>query len=133
MVLYLIFIQKPDAMLLGHSRTIFLEHVKKEKMLKLIKLDTKILSDNIVSYDKGDQLNMVLEQIRDLVSKKFKVAADKVTLETRLREDLNVDSLDAVELVMELEDVFDIKIQDDEAQALKTVGDIVNFVSAKKA
>ncbi len=71
---------------------------------------------------------MVLEQIRDLVSKKFKVAADKVTLETRLREDLN-----AVELVMELEDVFDIKIQDDEAQALKTVGDIVNFVSAKKA
>lgn len=91
------------------------------------------MSDNIVSYDKGDQLNMVLEQIRDLVSKKFKVAADKVTLETRLREDLNVDSLDAVELVMELEDVFDIKIQDDEAQALKTVGDIVNFVSAKKA
>ena len=76
---------------------------------------------------------MVIDQIREVVSKKFKVAADKVTLETRLREYLNVYSLDAVELVMELEDVFDVKIQDDEAQALKTVGDIVNFISAKKA
>lgn len=76
---------------------------------------------------------MVIDQIRDVVSKKFKVDANKVTLETRLREDLNVDSLDAVELVMELEDVFDVKIQDDEAQALKTVGDIVNFITAKKA
>jgi acyl carrier protein len=76
---------------------------------------------------------MVLEQIRDVVSKKFKVAPETVTEATRLREDLNVDSLDAVELIMELEDTFNIKIADDEAQSLKSIGDIVTFVSGKVA
>jgi acyl carrier protein len=74
---------------------------------------------------------MVLEKIRDVVSKKFKVAPEKVNLQTRLREDLNVDSLDAVELIMELEDTFKVKIADDEAQTLKTIGDIVNFLTPK--
>lgn len=74
---------------------------------------------------------MVLEKIREVVAKKFKVAPEKVTLETRLREDLNVDSLDAVELIMELEDTFKVKIADDEAQQLKSIGDIVNFLTPK--
>lgn len=74
---------------------------------------------------------MILEKIRDVVSKKFKVAPEKVNLQTRLREDLNVDSLDAVELIMELEDTFKVKIADDEAQTLKTIGDIVNFLTPK--
>jgi acyl carrier protein len=74
---------------------------------------------------------MVLEKIRDVVTKKFKVAPEKVNLQTRLREDLNVDSLDAVELIMELEDTFKVKIADDEAQTLKTIGDIVNFLTQK--
>jgi acyl carrier protein len=74
---------------------------------------------------------MVLEKIRDVVTKKFKVAPEKVNLQTRLREDLNVDSLDAVELIMELEDTFKVKIADDEAQTLKTIGDIVNFLTPK--
>jgi acyl carrier protein len=74
---------------------------------------------------------MVLERIQDVVAKKFKVQKEKVTLQTRLREDLNVDSLDAVELIMELEDSFKIKISDDEAQQLKTIGDIVNFLTPK--
>jgi acyl carrier protein len=76
---------------------------------------------------------MLLEQIRDLVAKKFKVQADKVNDTTRLREDLNVDSLDAVELIMELEDTYKIKISDDDAQKLKTVGDIVTYLSTKVA
>jgi acyl carrier protein len=74
---------------------------------------------------------MVLEKIREVVAKKFKVAPEKVTLQTRLREDLNVDSLDAVELIMELEDTFKVKIADDEAQQLKSIGDIVNFLTPK--
>jgi len=74
---------------------------------------------------------MVLEKIRDVVAKKFKVQPEKVTLATRLREDLNVDSLDAVELIMELEDTFKVKIADDEAQQLKTIGDIVTFITPK--
>ena len=74
---------------------------------------------------------MVLDKIRDVVVKKFKVQPEKVNVTTRLREDLNVDSLDAVELIMELEDTFNVKISDDEAQKLKTIGDIVNFIQPK--
>jgi acyl carrier protein len=74
---------------------------------------------------------MVLDKIRDVVVKKFKVQPQNVNVTTRLREDLNVDSLDAVELIMELEDTFNVKISDDEAQNLKTIGDIVNFIQPK--
>jgi acyl carrier protein len=74
---------------------------------------------------------MVLEKIKDVVVKRFKVPTEKVTLSTRLREDLNVDSLDAVQLIMDLEDLFNVRINDDEAQSFKTVGDIVKFVEAK--
>ena len=74
---------------------------------------------------------MVLNQIRDVVVKKFKVQPENVNAATRLREDLNVDSLDAVELIMELEDTFNVKISDDEAQKLKTIGDIVSFIEPK--
>ena len=74
---------------------------------------------------------MVLEKIKDVVVKRFKVPAEKVSTATKLREDLNVDSLDAVQLIMDLEDLFSISINDDEAQSFKTVGDIVTFVEAK--
>ncbi|MFZ9704347.1 MAG: acyl carrier protein [Bacilli bacterium] len=74
---------------------------------------------------------MVLEKIREVVAKKFKVQPQNVNESTRLREDLNVDSLDAVELIMELEDTFNVKIADDEAQKLKTIGDIVTFLTPK--
>jgi acyl carrier protein len=74
---------------------------------------------------------MVLDKIRDVVVKKFKVQPGNVSSTTRLREDLNVDSLDAVELIMELEDSFNVKISDDEAQKLKTIGDIVSFIEPK--
>jgi acyl carrier protein len=74
---------------------------------------------------------MVLDKIRDVVVKKFKVQPENVSDKTRLREDLNVDSLDAVELIMELEDTFNVKISDDEAQKLKTIGDIVSFIEPK--
>jgi acyl carrier protein len=74
---------------------------------------------------------MVLNKIREVVVKKFKVQPQNVNVGTRLREDLNVDSLDAVELIMELEDTFNVKISDDEAQKLKTIGDIVSFIEPK--
>ena len=74
---------------------------------------------------------MVLDKIRDVVVKKFKVQPENVSGATLLREDLNVDSLDAVELIMELEDTFNVKISDDEAQKLKTIGDIVSFIEPK--
>ncbi len=52
----------------------------------------------------------------------------KINKGSRFQEDLNADSLDQVELVMELEDAFDTDIPDEEAEKIKTVGDAVNFI-----
>jgi len=61
------------------------------------------------------------------------VDEDKVTMDARFQEDLETDSLDLVELVMTLEEQFAIKITDEEAAAIKTVGDAVDFVQTRIA
>ena len=61
------------------------------------------------------------------------IEADKVTAETTLREDLDLSSLQAVTLVMDLEDEFDITVEDEEIADLETVGDIFALISAKKS
>jgi acyl carrier protein len=53
---------------------------------------------------------------------------DRITLTTNLQEDLNADSLDAVEIIMSIEDEFNVEIPDDIAEELKTVEDIINFL-----
>lgn len=75
---------------------------------------------------------MILQQVTEIIAHDFHVKPETISLETRLREDLNVDSLDAVELIMTLEDKFGITIADSEATALKTVGDIVKYIESKK-
>jgi acyl carrier protein len=75
---------------------------------------------------------MVLTKIRQLLSKKFKVSEDKIKPETRLREDLNVDSLDAMDLVIALEEEFKLdKIADSDIANLKSVKDILNYLTSK--
>jgi len=76
---------------------------------------------------------MILDQVTSLIAKEYNVDAAKLAPSTRLVEDLNVDSLDAVELMMRIEDVFNFKISDQEAQTLKTVEDIVRLVTARTA
>lgn len=71
---------------------------------------------------------MVFETIKDLIVKQLSVAEDKVTKEARLAEDLGADSIDAVELIMEIETAFDIEVSDEEAQSVKTVGDLCTYV-----
>lgn len=74
----------------------------------------------------------MLEQIKKVLVESANVDAEKITMEASLKEDLAIDSLDAVELVLDLESAFDIKIEDDEIAALVTVGDIVKLVESKK-
>ena len=67
-----------------------------------------------------------------LISEATKVEESKITLETNLVDDLNLDSLDVVELMMKMEDEFGLEIPEEEAEKLRTVKDIVTYLSNKK-
>jgi acyl carrier protein len=73
----------------------------------------------------------VLTLVRDHLVTELEVSADKISLETRFREDLDADSLDLYELVMELEDRYGIRVSEEEAAEIQTVGDAVDFVTAR--
>lgn len=71
---------------------------------------------------------MVLEKVVELVASELSVSKEELNASTHLQNDLNADSLDAVELIMSVEEEFDIEIPDEAAQNLKTIGDLVSFI-----
>jgi acyl carrier protein len=71
------------------------------------------------------------ERIKDIIVDLLGVEPEKVTLEARFREDLEADSLDLVELIMEFEEQFGGTISDEDAQAIKTVGQVVAYVEQR--
>ena len=76
---------------------------------------------------------MVFDKVKEIIVDELHINPDKVTLEANLAEDLGADSLDAVELIMALEDEYGITIDDDEARKIKTVKDLVDYIEAQKA
>jgi acyl carrier protein len=70
----------------------------------------------------------VMQKVREHLSTELEVPAEKIQPETRFREDLDADSLDLYELVMELEDVYGVKVSEEEAAQIETVGQAVDFV-----
>jgi len=70
----------------------------------------------------------VFEEIKAIIEDLLGVDEDKITPEARLREDLEADSLDLVELIMAFEDKFGEEISDEEAQQITTIGEAVKFV-----
>ena len=75
----------------------------------------------------------VFERVKEVLTEQLGVDEGEITEEASFQEDLDADSLDLVELIMELEDQFGIKITDDEAQKLGTVGQAVDFVLAHQS
>lgn len=71
---------------------------------------------------------MVFEKIRDIIVDQLSVDESMVTVDTNITKDLEADSLDAVEIIMAIEDEFDIEIPDEEAEKFKLVGDLVKYV-----
>jgi acyl carrier protein len=73
-----------------------------------------------------------LERVTKIIVDRLGVDEADVTLEASFKEDLGADSLDVVELVMELEDEFDMEISDEDAEKIATVGDAVNYINSQQ-
>jgi len=73
----------------------------------------------------------VFERVRDYLAAELAVDADAVRESTRFKDDLNADSLHLVELLVELEDSYSIRIPDEEAAKMETVGAVVDFVASR--
>ena len=73
----------------------------------------------------------VEEKVRDIIVEQLGVAPDEVAPEASFIDDLCADSLDIVELVMSLEEEFDLEISDDDAEKIQTIGDAITYVDEK--
>ena len=71
---------------------------------------------------------MVLEKVKTILSEQFDVEEDSITLETNIADDLDADSLDVVDLIMSIEDEFEIEVAEEEAENIKTVGSLVKYI-----
>jgi len=74
----------------------------------------------------------LFEDVRDVVVEQLNVSPDEVKEESKFVEDLNADSLDVVELVMALEEKFEIEIPDEQAENISTVADAIKFIEDNK-
>lgn len=71
---------------------------------------------------------MVFEKVRDILVDQLDVEEERVTMDASITDDLGADSLDVVDLVMSLEEEFDVEIPDNQVENIKTVGDIVRYI-----
>ncbi|MBD5140986.1 MAG: acyl carrier protein [Oscillospiraceae bacterium] len=71
---------------------------------------------------------MVFDKVKEIIVEQLDVDADKVVTGANIQDDLGADSLDVVDLVMSLEEEFDIEIPDEAVENIKTVGDIVKYI-----
>lgn len=72
---------------------------------------------------------MIFDKIKKAIAEQIGIDEDSITLNSSFREDLNIDSIDLVELIMQLEEEYDIEFDDEQAETLKTVGDVVNYLN----
>lgn len=76
---------------------------------------------------------MSFEKVKSILVEELDLDAEDVTLESNIKEDLGADSLDMVDLIMSIEDEFEIKVAESDAASIKTVGDIVSYIEQQQA
>ena len=72
------------------------------------------------------------DRLKKIIAEQLSVSEDEVTPDASFIEDLNADSLDLVELIMTLEEEFGVKISDEDAEKIRTVGDVVKYIEEHK-
>ncbi|MCL2033385.1 MAG: acyl carrier protein [Oscillospiraceae bacterium] len=75
---------------------------------------------------------MIFDKVKAILVDQLDVEDESVTMESLIIDNLGADSLDVVDMVMSLEEEFDMEIPDDEIENMKTVGDIVKYIESKK-
>lgn len=75
---------------------------------------------------------MVLEKVTKILSEQFSVDESSITANTNIAEDLGADSLDVVDILMSIEDEFEIEVPDEEVDNIRTVGELVNYIKKNK-
>lgn len=75
----------------------------------------------------------IFDTVKKIIVDRLGVDESAVTMEASFKDDLGADSLDVVELVMELEDEFDLEISDEDAEKITTVGEVVKYIESHKA
>jgi acyl carrier protein len=83
-----------------------------------------------IREEEVSRMSDVFERVKRIVVDRLGVDESEVTLDASFKDDLGADSLDVVELVMELEDEFDMEISDEDAEKITTVGEVVNYIQS---
>lgn len=75
---------------------------------------------------------MIFEEIKSMISQQLDVDEDEITMDTSFQDDLNADSLDVFQIIMAIEEEFDIEVSNEEAEQVTTVGNVVEFLKNTK-
>ncbi|MCQ2543488.1 MAG: acyl carrier protein [Lachnospiraceae bacterium] len=75
----------------------------------------------------------MLDKVKEIIEEKLSLDGVEITEETRFKEDLDADSLDLFDMVMEFEDEFGIEISSEDLEKLSSVGDVIEFIQSKQA
>ena len=85
-----------------------------------------------LNEEKNGGKKMIFDKIKEIIIEQLQVEESEVTMDTNLMKDLSADSLDAVEIIMAIEDEYGIEIPDEDAEKFQTVRDLVKYVEETK-
>ena len=76
---------------------------------------------------------MIFEKVQDIIATQLNIEKEKITMDSDIQNDLNADSIDAVEIIMAIEDEFEIEFPDEELEKMKLISDLVVFIENNSA